>query len=441
MKKILISFLSIIFLAYGINNENETKSATYTSVEVKEVSQEESASALLEKKIELWANQKGIKWGSSEDGKYFAYAVEEINVPIDDPKFGKKRVLAYEKAFLEAQKELVNYLHQDIKSNIIRKLFSDESLGIEDEDIRNREVLRRKLLKLSEAAIDNALKKLGVDPTEYGEITFEKKVDKFLDTIKRVSLVRAFGELTGSTIVYTVEGINKKGTYGVGVILMYSPKLKAFAKSFLYGEETYPIKKGYPIRYYLPDKPEEWLSSWGVRIIFNEKGEPVILSYGQWSYPRRKNSYINQRRRKHALRIASELASVYIAEFLNSKAIFESKSEIENTIREIEKKNNRELQEREEIDALVDKLWEKTKKYTRVKVSGIAKYIHKEISLGKHNFIIVVKYLSPQSMKSAIRLKQEYGKSKKSVYEENKTEKNYEQKVFESKDVTDINAW
>jgi len=433
MRKLFLTFIAFSCLVFGIT-DNQTQER---NLHIQGVKTAESSANLLESKIEEWAKEKGIEWGPTHDGKYFTYAIETINVDISDPRFGRKRIIAYEKALLEAQKELANFLYKSIATESIRKLFSDESLIEEGEDIKNSEILKRKLIKLSEAVIDNALKKLGEDPSKYGHISFEKKVDKFIDAFRRVTVIKAMGELTGSIILRTVEGLGKDGSYSVGVVLMYSPKLKAFAKSFLYSEETYPRKKGHPIDYYLPKTPEEWLSSWGVRIVFDENGEPVILSYGQWAYPVRKNRFINQRRRKHALMVASQLADAYITEFLNSHAYFEDKSEISNMVREFERKGIEEST-KEMIDNIIDRVWEKAKKEARVRVSGISKYTQREVTFGGYNYVIVVKYLSPERARLARELKRRkvYGTQKGA-----ETQRNYEEKVLESRDVTDINAW
>jgi hypothetical protein len=75
----------------------------------------------LDKAIQEYAKKKGIVFGENQNGRMFVYKIEPVNRPTSDPYFGQARIAAYERAWLEAQKQIAEYLFKDIFTQTTKK--------------------------------------------------------------------------------------------------------------------------------------------------------------------------------------------------------------------------------------------------------------------------------------------------------------------------------
>lgn len=77
--------------------------------------------------------------------------------------------------------------------------------------------------------------------------------------------------------------------------------------------------KGKNINEYLPKDTKGFLNEYGIRLVYDEKGSPVILSYGNWGYiadaNNAKKTNILEDRAKDT---ASTMADAAIIEFINT---------------------------------------------------------------------------------------------------------------------------
>ena len=421
---------------------NISKTETEVNIEISAVEPVESAASLIEKQIMEFAEKKGITYGEPLAGnKIFEYSVKEINV--NEPNFERKRILAFEKAFIEAQKKIAFYLSQQILTKTVSEYFQDESTG-QPQEIDNWEVLKNKVLALTDAALNKALQKLGVDPSRLGHISLEKKRRIFLDSIRREVLKKTVEELSGTTIVQTLEGINKDGSYAVGVIVMYSPKLKQVVYDIVNGKEPsfVKLKKAKPLKDYLPKTPKSWMASWGVRIVWDSEGYPALISYGQWAYPYTKNLQRRTRLLEGAKRRAIMLADAYIADFLDSKIVAVETGNLGGDIIEnvVETPSD---EFKESIDALIDKYYEKVKRTSKVKVNGISTLAVKtfKTKIGDRYFYIVVAARTWNYRSSQLAKELRNWKPMKKTLKEEKIKEEYKTEIISSPESTDIYDW
>jgi len=352
--------------------------------------------------------------------------------------------LAFEKAFLEAQKKIAFYLSQRILTRTVAEYFQDESTG-EPKELSNWEVIRNKVLALTDAALNKALIKLGVDPSRLGKISLAKKRQIFLDSIRRDVLKKTVEELSGTAIVQTYEGISKDGSYAVGVIVMYSPKLKQVVYNIVNGKEPsfMDLKKGKPLSAYLPKTAKGWMASWGVRIVWDSEGYPALISYGQWAYPYTKNPQRRTRLIEGAKRRAIMLADAYIADFLDSKIVaLESGNIGSNFVENVVETPSDEF--KETVDALIDRYYEKVKRTSKVKVNGITTLAVKtfKTKIGDRYFYLVVaaRAWTYRSSELAKQLKN-WQPSKKRQQTEEETKTEYNSEVISSPETTDVYDW
>ena len=385
--------------------------------------------------IERYAEKKGIIFGKTQHGKFFVYSIQLVNRSPDSPYSGNARIAAFERAWLDAQKQIAAYLSQRIASNTYRKLFRNDSEGAENIELSNWDVIKAKIVGLTDAALNKALKELGVDPSKFGNLTVEKKRNLLFDSIVKEVIRKTYAELAGTVIIQTFEG-EKNGNYAVGVVAMYSPKLKLVTKAIL-NKQIPPFKSkiGHPISYYLPSKPEDYLRTWGVRIVVDENNLPALLSFGQWSYAYTAGN--KERKRGYAMEQASMLADSYISEFLNSRVFAEESSKFGENIRtDAIFKNGDTFTET--ASRIIDIEQKKIKRTSKVRISGIVTVKRKLLRLPSGQEVaVVVKVWTYENMRGAEELKN----LKRSKFKSQKHQKSYKSGDFIShgKDMTDIN--
>ncbi len=442
-KRILVAaaFFSVISLSFAMASENSTltddvKKLTQVE-EVQEVNN--SISEKIKQKIEAYAERKGIHFGEVENGRIFTYAIEEVNKSPSDPRFGQSRVVAFERAWLKAQKDIASYIGLTIASETIRDFYSNDSEGAENIKVNNWEVFKNKILGLSEALVNKALEKLGVNPNQYGKLSLEKRKELLHDRLIREIAKKTSAQLAGTFIVQTFEG-EEDGTHAVGVVVMYSPKLKYIANAIARGYcPTLGKKVGHPVSYYLPKNPSEYISTWGVRVIIDESGKPALLSFGQWSHPYSGNNKImRERNRKYAREKANLLAESYISEFLNSFILSTEKQKTgEEAIINAAWKDGDTFVEN--MDRIIDERWEKIKRTSRARISGLRTVTTKLLKLpGGQEVAVAVKFWNCAGMEGAKALKKKYTPNTRTKQPTKKVnpEKSY---IHQGKDMTEIN--
>jgi hypothetical protein len=422
-RNISILFLSGALIITCINFSTFSLEAKSLPIEIKAIDQDNvQIEAKLKKKIENYLKQIGVT--SLNDGKrLWAYAVvSDLN--INDSNFFRKKITAYEKAYMKALENIAKRLRTRIESEVVRELYRDLSggkgLNFEEKE-SPMEVLIRKTLALGDASLNKMLKSLGIDPSKFGKLSFERKKKLAEDLIKRQIAVKTLAELSGVTIVKTVEGIDEKGNYGVGVIVMYSPLLRKIAYAIAHGEKPPLRRGGKDLKDYLPQTTYGWLSAWGSRLVLDSKGFPAIISYGQWAIPVESEKGIWLKYAKESAREKAQmLARAYIADFLNSRFYLE---EVSGLGREQKLELVHKIPEgkyRNEKDIIRDIWSKKIKKFSKIDISGIniLKERNSLIKIGKNNYIVFVV--------AAVWNYENYLKSKKiadyEVLESNKTE-------------------
>jgi hypothetical protein len=410
LKKILLTgllTLPFVTLAQSENNTSTVNSQPQTAnvkeekaMEITAVDQDVSdAESLIEGKIQAYYKKHGIPSDGEFHNRYFVHKIE-TGLNVNDPNFYRKKILLYEKAYMEALADVANFIGTKILSETERELFSDNSGGEgfnKEVKLSPGESLKAKILAATDAALNKILEKLGINPEQYGHLTLEKKRLLALDAIKKRVVTKAIAELSGTTAVFTTEGYTKDGDYAVGVVVMYSPKLKQFAYDIANGLEPIRFPKGKPLSAYLPRTKEGWLAAWGPRVVIDEYGYPAIIAYGQWAVPlnihnrARLNIY-----KKAAKEQAINLARSYIAEFVNSQVGVESITKVGSEIAdELVKKIPGDTFEVNK-DIITDLFKEKIRRISQVKISGIQPLAEKmfDVNAGGRKYRVYVIALS-----------------------------------------------
>ena len=335
-----------------------------------------SAGGRVEEAFEAYARAKGIRYGTENaNGQFYFQGSETISVDPTNAQWGKARVLAFERALLEAQTAFVRYSYGSQLAEIEKRFFQDASDGADEfpvtGDAGRLSALIDKALALTDAVLEKRLAELGVDPEEFRSKPAPQRKKLVEDTIRTTTLTRAMGDMAGMFPVQTFEGSDGKGTHTIGVVAMYSPKLRQLADDTRRGKTpllaSVPKK---PLAEYVPNDPATLADQFGMRVFFDQRGEPCLVSYGQWSHNYTgTNERTRERRREAAKASALERADSYITLFQAGRLRLDSEKEVGDAIEEAILKDGDGNLSSDDITRIIDRTNE------RVRASGKADLI------------------------------------------------------------------
>jgi hypothetical protein len=251
-----------------------------------------SATALATARRDEYLQKRGLHIGTGNPGNaYIGWASDPVMAKTNDPSWPKSRVFAYESALRKAQADFIRFVQQRDEVESSREMLKDDSqinsLFAQDrQDDKSRwKVLEEKLLALGEAELDAKLREKGIDPDTVKGRPKSEKVDKLRRTLKDKTTFRAFGSLAGLRTLQTCVGFNEKGTYVVGVLVVYTPKFAALAEALRSGHATHigMREPQPPITSQIPREQGALLDDFGVRVLIDENGDECLVSFGQWS--------------------------------------------------------------------------------------------------------------------------------------------------------------
>lgn len=241
-------------------------------------------------------------------------ASEFTKVGLGQPGWIESRVVAFEKAEMEAKAKIIKYLAESVETK--RSLSFLEHAAWSDGEVQKvkdlgdvqqtLERIGKKTLALTEGTLDSALAKIDpdYDPAKYDNKSPEDLQVIAEDMFNRQVKAVAMKSLIGVTPLYSTEG-KGDNEYEVLVGVIWSPKLNRLAMNLFNDEYAIPpVKAGKPLLQQIPDNNLNLLSTIGTRIVIDENGEFAVLAYGQ-AQPRR----TSPKRAESALHQAKQVAA------------------------------------------------------------------------------------------------------------------------------------
>jgi len=252
--------------------------------------EEVSGTKLIKKRDDYLKERKWVLGysRSNPNSAYLGWAEGTIQAKPDDVKFGQSRVLAFETGLMEAKGDLVRFQQRFTTTETLRNIFHDSGEISENDaakEMSRLKVIWEKVLALSDAKLDKALEDSGVDSTQFRALTIEKRRKLLQDSISRTVKIRALESVAGVRVLATFEDLN-----AVGVLIVYSDNQRDLAKSILIGRtvarsigsnQKEEILK--QIEAACPNGDKELAHAFGVRVMTDENGDRVLVSFGQWS--------------------------------------------------------------------------------------------------------------------------------------------------------------
>lgn len=289
-----------------------------------------------------YAGQHNIAYGEDNNGRVFFTGRATVAMSETDPAFAKALNIAFDEAMLNMQAEFVREAFGRQSNITHQKLFSDDSTNAREFEklpagSKMAQVFE-KITQLAGAKLDSALAELGV--TDIESLTEERKKVLLADSFVQETTTRAFGNMQGLVPVQTsITKADGSSNYEVGVIAVMSDKTKQIATDMRHKRASLVKGKGRELQSVLPTDNKGFLGEHGIRLIYNQDGAPVIISYGQWSYLPESDGYINNRKREAASEQAMARADSAVADFINRSIDFKRSAEtgkqIERSITEV----------------------------------------------------------------------------------------------------------
>jgi len=322
-----------------------------------------------------YLNNKNESLGNDSKGNYIGWGEAAISVSPNSIDFAQKRIMAFEAAFVDAKVKFVRMKKQEVATTIHRELFQDDrdrnSVEIKDGVIIN---LLKKLNALTEAAIDEKLIEYGIDPSTVSNSTINKKRKLMENSISKEITVKAVQNISGIRVIATFEDVT-----GVGVLIKASPNYRDIARAIASKKLVSYPSKGDPkdsIKKQLDSRlnDEDYFIQHGLRIMTDDGGNRVLVSFGQWS-PKvtkndsriRINTAINS-----AKGIAYDNAVSYMTMFVNTTLALENKTKLSasETINILSHTDGAsEEQQNSSVGAMLDRF---VKENSRVSIEGIS---------------------------------------------------------------------
>ena len=306
-----------------------------------------------------------LNLGDNGGGRIVYWGDAEVIKSDTSAFFGKARTTAYQRAVLNAQASFLREAYGRTETERIRRVMADDSENAQkfEEKLKgagkNRlEIIWEKMLTLNDARLNEMLEELGIDPGEFDNLKPAQKKILFKREFVEKNLETAVGAVGGLLVLQNFIGNDDKGTYKIGVLVMYSEKLKQLAWDIAHGHPPFLKKNARPaLREQVPADAEELSKLWGLRVLYNEHGDPCLVSYGQWS-----SSYTGvsnrgkERSIDRARSQARKIAMNEIAFFIAGQAYLREESEVGEFVEEFVQKNSDGMIESRDAEYMIDKM-------------------------------------------------------------------------------------
>jgi hypothetical protein len=221
---------------------------------------------------------EGHNVGSSGNEFYIAIGVSNIRAPLDNPNYITSRMNAFQSAQLNAWAEIRRFVGATIAARA-GSIYKEASASGEMPSANEPSPTQAKVKALLDGVLDRALERVGVDPATATPVQREQALTT--DFFQRSAAVAAAGPIVGVQSWATFEGSGRGEGYQIAVVAIWSPKLQEMAQSMFTLEPFPPGVPGKAVSEWIPTEPLERLTTFGVQMIRDENGHPVLISYGQ----------------------------------------------------------------------------------------------------------------------------------------------------------------
>lgn len=314
---------------------------------------------------EYYRKRKVAEGIAGPKGQIYYSSTERVTADPASTAWVESRAIAFDKAMLQLQSDFVfdNWGRTIVEAE--RKIRQDDSTDrrdFADEKVTKGRVAAMwdKLVALGEAVLDEKLRELGVDPTEFDSVPPGQRKDLFIDRFIERTVNAATGRSAGLIVMKTFEGKDDRNNHVIGVVAKYSPALLQLASNVANGTAPFLATKAgkyKPIGEFIMDQtPEQLSTTFGIRLMFDEQGQVVVLSHGMWGFGYKgDNERQRSRAEQGAARQAASSANSGLAKFVNGRLKYLEEAERGEVQEHFLTKRGDEITE-EDIVTYVDRL-------------------------------------------------------------------------------------
>ncbi len=190
------------------------------------------------------------------------------------------RNAAFDKAMLRAKQFMAEFMGEKIATQSV--LSYSEGTGTQTLlEMGIPQTLAEKVHALAHAKLDSMLADHGVVEPRRVQQNDLMKLATSSEEYKRLTLQFAEAMLVGCQLYQVIENYTSTGEGQMGVILVHSPRLAEMAYAMVTGGDMPRAEPKAPLIDQLPQEPSNLLRNLGVSQRINEKGEYVLVSFGQ----------------------------------------------------------------------------------------------------------------------------------------------------------------
>ena len=331
--------------------------------------------------IEMWKREDPLGRELSRNPNVLMVdGSETVALHVDDRNWGKSRVLAHARAYLSAMGEFVGLRRQRVEVETTRLYFSDlsdDGAGIfREEPTSFLERIDEKEALLLEGKLDQALKdELGMSDDQIDRLSPTDKITRFRDDFLRRSVTESVGSASGLIPVKTFEAVDSEGNSSIGVVVVFSERMARVAASIADDRRIPPDpeRARYPVGEWIGELSDEDLTTqFGVRLWWDERGYPVVVSFGQWGVTLGNLSNRQKDRARRAAAIQAENdARSGLVEFINVATSFSNESIRGEIVEESTKLHTGGIAEDVEFASIVDVAIEEAKTRSVANLTGL----------------------------------------------------------------------
>lgn len=374
LKYVIASFILASSVTVEVNAQSELDTAARNATDaalapVDPFAAERSVEAQIQKFLASNAGQS-LQTGN---GKVWS-AVATVTKSTRSGDWGMLRSLAYQRAWTKVQQDYIRWQFEQSRNSTVRRLFEDASSGApayEQAKYTGSDTIDEFIDKSGayiSSKLDAALLEAGVDPEAYARGSKKQRKDLLVDSITQTTVTRSFGTLAGLWSVQTFSGA-VDGQEAIGVVGAYSPAFRELAGEI---SGRRPIQStgasGAPLAQRIPTEPGSLLGAFGVRVLHDEEGYPLLLAFGQSAMSRTKGSAaVLSSARNTAIGRARSAADAAMAQFVNGTAVYENENTLGDSVREyveVDRQGSIELSEGVDITAIYNESLSSSSKST-----------------------------------------------------------------------------
>jgi len=286
MRTVLLSLLIVLFCFSTLFGQETVVDEVEFQIDTdnENISQKKSVADMISKYLTRmgWEHNENYK----NDGSMFFIGVGEgaIQAPIDHPGYLQSRINAFDKALLSSKQDLAEYLETAISTEA-QKTYREgraENQDVNEETVDENSI-SYKLQKLTHAKLDKLLLEEGITPATASDEQIKKALAEVAtqEDFKKYTATVAKSLLSGIQVFKCFEGPGEGKGYVIGVVTIYSDKLREMASSIYTGRKPTTKTPKIPIIEQIPQDNAILMGTFGIQQKTDENGDLVLVSFGQ----------------------------------------------------------------------------------------------------------------------------------------------------------------